>query len=141
MISAQDRVVAYCKTITPDTDIDELLTFCGEICIEGAAAEPKHRFLCETLATAPVHFLVGRGGNVNKLVHKATVRSKAGDTTIRALLDVLKRQVSPKGNPKERMDGRVWVEGVCRLAAKIAEDLGDEVVRVYAEAEADRCVR
>lgn len=141
MISTQDRVVAYCKTITPDTDIDELLTFCGEICIEGAAAEPEHRFLCEALATVPVNFLAGRGGNVNKLVCKAAARSKAGDTAVRALLDVLKRQVSPGGVPKERMEGRVWVEGACRLAAKIAEDLGDEVVRVYAEAAADRCVR
>jgi len=89
MTSAQDRVIAYCKAITSDTDPTELLTFCAEICAED-----------EALATAPISFFVGCGDtetNATKLVDAAEAAVKTDDT-VRALIDTLKKLI---GGPSE----------------------------------------
>jgi len=112
MASTQDRVIAYCKTISPETRPSELLAFCGEV-----ESDPL-------LMPLPIIFFAARGGNVSQLVD--TAHAERNDDAVAPFLTTLTRCIQC------RTRGRDYVRAAYELALDLAGEWDDEAVAVAA---------
>jgi hypothetical protein len=116
---AHDRTIAFCRSITAETDPAELLAFCAGI-----------QATDELLSTLPVNFYIGRGGSLANLVRAADAHRH--DDGVEPFLATLKRCVQC-----EEGRGPEFVRLALQLAVEVAEELGDDRVTSYSEKQLD----